>query len=75
MVDLKGYRVIHGQKVLNAVALEGVIYADDFNEENETIVKPKFLGVLAINEDGNIVLIHDEAWRFQFIPALKGGAE
>ena len=73
MVALKGYRVIHGQKVLNAVALEGVIYADDFNVENETVVKPKFLGVLAINEDGNIVLIHDEAWRFQFIPALKGG--
>lgn len=74
MIDLSRYKVIYGDKVLNAVALDFV----DFGENNDlakcekTTIKPKFLGVLAINEDGNIVRIHDEAWCFQFIPIING---
>lgn len=30
------------------------------------------LDVLVINEDGNVVSIHDEAWTFQFIPIMAG---
>ena len=77
MIGLSNYKVIHGDKVLNAVALEGVDYGEDLClcREDRVTIKPKYLGVLAINADGNIVLIHDEAWRFQFIPALKGGGE
>ncbi|MBQ9760122.1 MAG: hypothetical protein IJW16_02105 [Clostridia bacterium] len=75
MIDMSNYRVIYNQRVLNAVALEMVDYGEDFGLQrgSKTTIKPKFLGVLAINEDGNITLIHDEAWCFQFIPALKGG--
>ena len=74
MIDLSSYRVIYGNKVLNAVALDMVDYGEDFNLErgDKTIIKPKFLGVLAINEDGNIILIHDEAWCFQFIHIVNG---
>lgn len=72
---MSNYRVVYNQRVLNAVALDMVDYGDDFDlrRGSKTTIKPKFLGVLAINEDGNITLIHDEAWCFQFIPALKGG--
>lgn len=73
MIDLRGYKVIYGDKVLNAVALDDVYFGEiDFNELEKTTIKPKHLGVLAINEDGNIVRIHDEAWRFQFIPIVNG---
>ena len=74
MIDLSSYKVIHGDKVLNAIALEMVDYGEDFvlKREAKVTIKPKHLGVLAINSDGNIVLIHDEAWRFQFIPARNG---
>lgn len=74
MIDLTGYKVIHGDKVLNAVALDMVDYGEDFDlrRGDKVTVKPKFLGVLAINADGNIVLIHDEAWCFQFIPVING---
>ena len=34
------------------------------------VSKPKVIEVLAINEDGNIVSIMDEAWMFQFIPEI-----
>jgi hypothetical protein len=39
--------------------------------DSETYTKPQFLTILAINEDGNIVAICDEAWMFQFLP-IKG---
>ena len=74
MIDLSSYKVIYGDKVLNAVALDMVDYGEGFclERETKTTIKPKHLGVLAINEDGNIVLIHDEAWCFQFIPIING---
>lgn len=74
MIDLSRYKVIYGDKVLNAVALDWVDFGEntDLTKCEKTTIKPKFLGVLAINEDGNIVRIYDEAWRFQFIPIING---
>lgn len=74
MIDLRGYRVIWGDKVLNALALDVVDFGKeiDISKNNKTIEKPIFLGVLAINADGNIVRICDEAWCFQFIPIISG---
>ena len=72
-IDLSRFKVIHGERVLNAVALMEVHMPDDMDyEKRDTIVKPKFIDVLAINEDGNLVSIQDEAWTFQFIPVIAG---
>lgn len=71
-VDISRFKVIHGNKVLNAIALmevrwhEGVCWDD-----RDTIIKPKTIEILAINEDGNIVSIMDEAWTFQFLPIVS----
>jgi len=71
MISLKGFRVIHGDKVLNALALMEIIMPDNMDYEKKGIItKPKFLEVLAINTDGNIVSIRDEAWTFQFAPIV-----
>lgn len=69
-IDLSRFKVVHGEKVLNAVALMEVHFGDRSFDEQETIEKPKFIDILAINEDGNIISIHDEAWTFQFIPII-----
>ena len=69
-IDLSRFKVVHGEKVLNAVALMEVHFGDRSFYEREMIEKPKFIDILAINEDGNIILIHDEAWTFQFIPII-----
>ena len=69
-IDLSRFKVIHGEKVLNAIALMHIEFENDSFRERETIGKPKFLEILAINEDGNIILIHVEAWTFQFIPII-----
>lgn len=70
-IDLSRFKVIHGDKVLNAIALMEVHMPENMNFNNREIVaKPKFIDVLAINEDGNIVSIYDEAWTFQFLPIV-----
>lgn len=72
-IDLSKFKVIHGDKVLNAIALMDVRLSGKIDwEHRETIVKPEIIEVLAINEDGNIVSIKDEAWTFQFLPIVNG---
>lgn len=71
-IDLSKFKVIHGEKVLNAVALLGIGIPENVDfEHRDTVLKPKILDVLVINEDGNLVSIMDEAWRFQFLPIVS----
>lgn len=70
-IDLSRFKVVHGDKVFNAIALMEVHMPENVERDKRDIVlKPKFIDVLAINEDGNIISIHDEAWTFQFIPIV-----
>ena len=73
MISLAGFKVVYSDKVLNAIALMNISLPEDMEyPPKNSINKPKFLEITAINEDGNIVMIHDEAWRFQFIPIIGG---
>lgn len=75
-IDLSRFKVIHGERVLNAVALIDARMKEDVPhdyEYRETVMKPKWIDVLAINEDGNLVSIADEEWTFQFIPIVGKG--
>lgn len=75
-IDLSRFKVVYGEKVLNAVSLQEVFFDENkypTPEAKGCYFKPKFLSVMVINEDGNIVIIYDEAWRFQFIPIVKKG--
>lgn len=72
VIDLSRFKVVHGDKILNAVALMEVRMPEGVNwEAMETVVKPNIIDILAINEDGNIVSIMDEAWTFQFLPIIS----
>lgn len=68
-IDLSRFKVIHGDRVIKALALMEVIYSDSVDWD-DTCKKPRLIEILVINEDGNIEAIRDEAWRFQFIPNL-----
>lgn len=68
-ISLAGYKVIYDEKVLQAVVLMEVQMPENIKLEDQ-YKKPKFIEILAINSDGNIIAIRDEAWRFQFIPRL-----
>lgn len=71
-IDISRFKVIHGDKVLNAIALMEIRLPEGVRwDDRDTIIKPKTIEVLAINEDGNIVSIMDEAWTFQFLPIVS----
>ena len=56
---------------MNALALKNMKMREGMDASNrETIEKPVWIEVLAINEDGHIVSIKDEAWTFQFLPVV-----
>ena len=74
-IDLSRFKVVYDEKVLNALAVDGMMFRE--NEyptiDEPCIHKPQFITIFAINEDGNIIAITDEAWRFRFLPIVKGG--
>ena len=71
--ELSGFKVVYKERVLRALSLVGVTFKDDNIPEIGKTTKPQAIEILVINEDGNIVSIFDEAWRFQFIPAIEKG--
>lgn len=71
-INLSRFKVVYKEKVLNAIALMEADIPENADWDNRDIVlRPKFIEILAINEDGNIVSIRDEAWMFQFIPIVN----
>ena len=70
-IDLSRFKVIYGERVLNAISLQMVDLGELQYPLEKCEERPKFLEILAINEDGNIIMIHDEAWMFQFLPIVQ----
>lgn len=73
LTDLSNFNVVYKARVLRAVCLDSIDFAEDWPSEIGKVEVPKFISILAINEDGNIVVLRDEAWMFQFIPVIKRG--
>lgn len=67
--DVKGFKVIYKDIVYRAINFQQT-FGEQTNE-GDSIRKPKFLDVVVINEDGNVMFLNDEAWMFQFMPTLK----
>lgn len=70
-MNLNGFKVVYKENVYKAVALLDMEFSEK-SKPDETYKKPKFIKILIINEDGNLVELRDEAWMFQFIPIVNG---
>lgn len=70
IAELTGHKVVYQERVLRPLALMTVEFEDGDYPDCGKVSKPNVIEVLAINEDGNIVSIMDEAWMFQFIPEI-----
>lgn len=71
-IDLSRFKVVYRDKVFNAIALMNVLMPENVEwDKRDIVLKPRFIEILVINEDGNIISIHDEAWTFQFIPIAR----
>ena len=70
--DVSRFKVIYKERVLNALTAR-MIFEDGKYPRLGEAIKPKELEVVAVNEDGNIVVLIDEAWMFQFVPIIQKG--
>ena len=70
--DVSRFKAIYKERVLNALVARMIFEDGKFTRFGEAI-KPKELEVVAVNEDGNIVVLIDEAWMFQFVPIIQKG--
>ena len=67
-IDMRGFKVVYKERVYNALNMCWR-YNDtppEIEAEEKGIAKPKFLTVVTLNEDGEVILLHDEACMFQF---------
>ena len=71
-LDVSRFKVVYKERVLNAISARMIFSKDNYPEPGKT-VKPMELEVVAINEDGNVVVVTDEAWMFQFVPVIQKG--
>lgn len=72
--DLSRFKVVYKERVFNAVSLRFCEFSSEEPFVDHGITSPKFIEMYAINSDGNLILLRDEAWMFQFIPVIaKGG--
>lgn len=72
--DLSRFKVLYKERIWNAIALRFAEFSTDDPFVESGAARPKFLELWAINSDGQLVLLRDEAWMFQFVPIVgKGG--
>ena len=75
MFDLSKFKVVYADKVLRAVALFGYEFKEDKNPESTICHSFKVLSVLVVDNNDNLKIIEDEAWRYQFIPVISERSE
>ena len=68
-MDVRGYKLLYNEQVWNPIEFN-MEFDASCDGERPTIDKPMFLSVTVLNSDGNVRVIYDEAWRFQFVRAV-----
>ena len=63
--DMRGFKVVYKERVYNALEMVCEFGEEARKEPGES--EPKFLMVLVLNEDGNVKMLEDEAFMFQFM--------
>ena len=68
-IDLSRFKVVHGDKVFNAIALMEVHMPENVEwDKRDMVLKPKFIDILAINEDGILFQSMMKRGRFSLSP-------
>jgi hypothetical protein len=63
-IDMSNYKMIYKDQVFNVVGIIPMLYDGTVKDG---IKKVQFIEASAINEDGNLIIINDEAWMFKFV--------
>lgn len=64
-LDMSDFKVIYNNRAYNVISVIPSIEPDPQN--NTGVMKPHHINVWFINEDSELVMIHDEARMFKFV--------
>lgn len=66
-MNVESFKVIYKERVLNPINMN-VIYGSKFpSSDNVGIIKPQFLEITFVDEDGEVSTVNDETFMFKFV--------
>lgn len=65
-IDMRGFKVIYKERVYNTLRASWEWGEPETDAIEKGMGTPKFLTVIILNEDGEVRLLHDETFMFQF---------
>ena len=65
-MDVTGFDMIYKERVYKCIDMMPVFNGQPI-DESQPSVKPKFINVCCIDEDGEVVCFYDETFMFRFI--------
>jgi len=69
-MDVRGYKLLYNEQVWNPIE-----FTMEFDVSCEgggvTIDEPVFLSVTVLDSNGNVMVLHDESLRFQFVQSWE----
>lgn len=63
-IDMSNFKMIYKDQVFNVININPVFGE---GKGDSGIEKPKFINAMCIDENGEIIIIDDEAWMFKFV--------
>ncbi len=63
-IDMSNYMMIYKERVYNVINIMPTL---EVNDREVGTKKVKMIDAATINEDGELVIINDEAWMFKFV--------
>lgn len=67
MINLSDYDVIYNERIYKALDMQIEFDCIPGSEPDKAVHMPKYLDITCINEDGNVITIHDENTKFRFV--------
>lgn len=66
-MNMESFKVIYKERVINPIEVHTDFSCNEFKNDIRGIVKPKFLDMTFVDEDGEIATVHDETFMFKFV--------
>ena len=66
-MNIESFKIIYNERVINPIHMN-VLFGEEYPTSNQTgIIKPKFLEITFVDEDGEIKVAVDETFMFKFV--------
>lgn len=71
IIDLQGFKVVYNEQVFNAVSLLEKYFPLEKETYDKGLNELDYIIILVIDTNGNLKTIHDDVYKFKFIPTKE----